>query len=157
MHGSCLHTGGTLASPTCHGGGSMTVDEMWMSSTAQTANPKYGLKGTPWTRNHLPAPSRLRWRCGKSSCFCSQGIWVNHDHLRQPEVENETLFNHQDLFHWRLVVVGSKAQHLLMSSSRLVGGEVSFLVLGPPHQRAHRPLILSFHRRASECCKDITG
>lgn len=92
------------------------------------------------TRSHPPSQSSLHWRCEKPSCFCSQGIWVNHDHFCQPEVESETLFNHQDLLNWRLVMVGSKAQHLLISSPRPVGGELSFLIpVSSHHQRLCLP------------------
>lgn len=132
--------GGTPVSPTnCL----LSTGEMWMSFTAQMVNLKYALKNIKWAkkklgtepRSHPPSLSSLHWRCEKPSCFCSQGIWVNHDHFYQPEVESETLFNHQDWLNWRLVMVGSKAQHLLISRPRPVGGELSFLIPGSSHHQ----------------------
>lgn len=148
--------GGTPASPTCQ----LPPVNRWgvdvihstdgqskiCSQEYQVGQKKLGTE----TRSHPPSLSSLHWRCEKPSCFCSQGIWVNHDHFYQPEVESETLFNHQDWLNWRLVRVGSKAQHLLISRPRPVGGELSFLIPGSSHhQRWVSPDPYPFHRKAN--------
>ena len=80
----------------------MSAGKMHMSFTAQMAIPhmRSGAPDGPeesGTETGPPPPSSGPWRCEKPSYFCSQRIPVNHDHVCQPEVESETLFNYHSL------------------------------------------------------------